>query len=428
MKKTVLLVATLDTKGAEAGYLREVLDRMGVRTLLMDVGVFQSPHGEGDVPRAKVAEAGGRSIGQVAGSDRKGEAIGTMIRGAAALARGLHDRGEIHGVLSIGGAQGTIIGTTVMRGLPVGVPKVMLSTMASGNRPFGPYVGTSDVTLMHSVVDFFGLNPILMQVLSNAAGAVAGMLRAGAVRPGRRPRVAITIYGTTTPAGMRIVSLLSGRGYEVVAFHPNGVGGQAMEEMIRQGMFGGVVDLTLHELTDEVAGGDHAAAPGRLRAAGETGIPQVVVPGSTDYIVTGPFGRLKRPFRGRRTMAHNPEMTFVQPSVREMRRVGRIVGERLGSSGEKTSVLVPLKGFSHPNHEGRPLHNPSGVRAFVNGLRETIDAAIQVRLLPLHVNDPAFSDAVVEEFERLVTRNREPDSEIIQGRRRKTCSKGRSST
>lgn len=414
MKKTVLLVVTLDTKGAEAGYLREVLDRMGVRTLLMDAGVFPSPQGEGDIPRARVAEAGGKTIGQVAGSDRKGDAIGVMIRGAAAIARSLYDRGEIHGVLSIGGAQGTIIGTTVMRGLPVGVPKVMLSTMASGNRPFGPYVGTSDVTLMHSVVDFFGLNPILRQALSNAAGAVAGMLRAGAVRSGRRPRVAITIYGTTTPAGMRIVSLLSARGYEVVAFHPNGVGGEAMEEMIRQGMFEGVVDLTLHELTDEAAGGDHAASPGRLRAAAEKGIPQVVVPGSTDYIVTGPSDRLKRSFRGRRTMAHNPEMTFVQPSVREMRRVGRTVGERLGSSGMRTSVLVPLKGFSHPNYEGRPLHNPSGVRAFVNGLRETLDGAIPVGFLPLHVNDPAFSDAVAEEFERLMAGNPAPLSDIKQ--------------
>ena len=415
MKKTVLLVVTLDTKGPEANYLREVLDRMGVRTLLMDVGVFPSPHGEGDIRRGQVAEAGGRTIDQVAGSDRKGEAIGTMMRGASDLARSLYDRGRIHGVLSIGGAQGTMIGTTVMRGLPIGVPKVMLSTMASGNRPFGPYVGTSDITLMHSVVDFFGLNPILKQVLSNAAGAVAGMLRSGAVRSGRRPRVAITIYGTTTPAGMRIVSLLSVRGYEVVAFHPNGVGGEAMERMIRQGMFEGVVDLTLHELTDEAAGGDHAAAPGRLEAAGDRGIPQVVVPGSTDYIVTGSFDRMKSAFRKRRTMQHNPEMTFVQPSVREMRQVGRTVAGKLNRARGKAVVLVPLKGFSHPNHEGRPLYNPEGVRAFVKGLQEMLDPSVPVRLLPLHVNDPAFADAVVEEFENLPSGNREPHSEIKQG-------------
>jgi uncharacterized protein (UPF0261 family) len=303
-----------------------------------------------------------------------------------------------------------------MRGLPIGVPKVMLSTMASGRRPFGAYVGTSDITLIHSVVDFFGLNPILKQMLSNAAGAVAGMLRTGAVRSGRKPRVAITIYGTTTPAGMRIVSLLAARGYDVVAFHPNGVGGEAMERMIRQGMFEGVVDLTLHELIDELAGGDHAASPDRLEAAGDRGIPQVIVPGSTDYIVTGRFDGMKPAFRKRKTMLHNPEMTFVQPSAREMSLVGRTVARRLNRAPGNAVVLVPLKGFSHPNHEGRPLHNPAGVRAFVRGLRGELDPAVPLRLLPLHVNDPAFADAVVEEFERLSAGNRTSRSEIKQGK------------
>ncbi|MBE0569317.1 MAG: Tm-1-like ATP-binding domain-containing protein [Deltaproteobacteria bacterium] len=414
MGKTVLLVITLDTKGPEALYLRGVLERLGVHPLVMDVGVFPSPRGEGDIPRRQVALAGGRTVEQLVEGNDKGEAIGTMMRGAAALARSLHEQGRIHGVLSIGGAQGTLIGTTVMRGLPIGVPKVMLSTMASGARPFEAYVGTSDVTLIHSVVDFFGLNPILKQMLSNAAGAVAGMLRAGTVRSGRKPRVAITIYGTTTPAGMRIVSLLTALGYDVVAFHPNGVGGKAMEQMIRQGTFGGVIDLTLHELIDELAGGDHAAGPDRLEAASDRGIPQVVVPGSTDYIVTGRFAELKSAFVKRKTMSHNPEMTFVQPSDREMERVGRTVALKLNRAPGNTVVVVPLKGFSHPNHEGRAFHNPTGVRAFVRGLQGNLDPAVPVRLLPLHVNDPAFADAVVAEFEKLAKGNRPPRSEIKQ--------------
>jgi uncharacterized protein (UPF0261 family) len=416
MKKTVLLVVTLDTKGPEALFLKGALRELGVDVLVMDAGVFPSEHGEGDIRRERVAAAGGRGRGRAVEAKRKGEAIGTMMRGAVALARALFEEGRIHGVLSIGGAQGTLIGTAVMRGLPVGVPKVMLSTMASGKRPFGLYVGTSDIAMMHSVVDFFGMNPILKQVLSNAAGAVAGMLRTRPVRTVRRHRVAITIYGTTTPAGMRIVSLLSARGYDVVAFHPNGVGGEAMEGMIRQGMFDGVVDLTLHELTDEVAGGDHAAAPGRLEAACDRGIPQVVVPGSTDYIVTGRFDGMKPAFRRRKTMLHNPEMTFVQPSAREMSLVGGIVAGKLNRAPGKAVVLVPLKGFSHPNHEGRPLHNPAGVRAFVRGLRRTLDPAVPVRLLPLHVNDPAFADAVVEEFETLSRGNRTPPREIQKGK------------
>jgi uncharacterized protein (UPF0261 family) len=281
----------------------------------------------------------------------------------------------------------------------------MLSTMASGNRSFAPYVGTADITLIHSVVDFFGLNPILKQMLSNAAGAVVGMLRAGTVLPGKKPRVAVTIYGTTTPAGIRIVSLLEDRGYDVVAFHPNGVGGMAMEEMIRQGLFDGVIDLTLHELTDGLAGGDHAAGPGRLEAASDRGIPQVVVPGSTDYIVTGRSSTLKPVFRKRRTMLHNPEMTFVQPTDREMARVGWTVAGKLNRSPGNAVVVVPLKGFSYPNHEGRVFHNPSGVRAFVKGLREKLRPEIPVRLLPLHVNDDAFADAVVEVYESLAREN-----------------------
>jgi uncharacterized protein (UPF0261 family) len=402
MKKTVLLIITLDTKGPEGDYLRRALERQGVAVLVMDTGVFPSSHGEGDVSRREVALAGGRSIEALIEAGDKGEAIGTMMKGAAALAKSLYDRKKIDGVLSIGGAQGTIIGTCAMRALPFGVPKVMLSTMASGKRVFETYVGTSDITLIHSVVDFFGLNPMLMQALTNAAGAVAGMLRAGRVRAAGGKRVAITIYGTTTPAGMAIISLLEKKGYSVVAFHPNGVGGAAMEEMIRAGALDGVIDLTTHELIDAIAGGQHAAGPTRLETAGASGIPQVVVPGSTDYIVAGRFSDLKAAHRKRRTMMHNPEMTFVQPSDREMARLGRTMGRKLSRAKGKTVVMVPLKGFSYPNHEGRPFHNPSGVAAFVKGLKGVIDEAVPVRLLPLHINDEAFAHAVVETFEDLM--------------------------
>jgi uncharacterized protein (UPF0261 family) len=405
MKKTALLIITLDTKGPEALFLRSVLERRGVDVLVMNTGIFPSGHGEGNVSRQEVALAGGRPVDQLIEAKDRGEAIRTMMNGAAILTRTLYDQGRIHGVLSIGGAQGTLIGTTAMRGLPVGVPKVMLSTMASGNRPFGTYVGTTDITLIHSVVDFFGLNPILKQILTNAAGATAGMIRAGKVRPGKRAQVAITIYGTTTPAGMRIVSLLEKSGYDAVAFHPNGVGGMAMEAMIRQGMFQGVIDLTTHELIDELAGGEHTAGPDRLEAASDMGIPQVIIPGSTDYIVKGRFSELSNTFKKRKTMMHNPEMTFVQPSDREMARLGQTMAHKLNRSRGNTMVVVPLKGFSYPNHEGRTFYNPAGVQAFVKGLQENIKGSIPVRLLPMHVNDETFAAEVVEEFERLIQTN-----------------------
>ncbi len=255
-KQTALLIVTLDTKGQEALFLKTVLKRLGIDVLVLDTGIFQSPVGEGDVSRREVALAGGgRSIDELIQAGNKGEAIRAMMNGAVVLTKSLYHEGRINGVLSIGGAQGTIIGTSAMRSLPLGVPKIMLSTMASGKRYFETYVGTADITLIHSVVDFFGLNSILKQMLSNAAGALAGMLRTGRVPAAGRSHVAVTVYGTTTPAGMRIVSLLQERGYETVTFHPNGVGGRAMEEMILQGRFDGVIDLTTHELIDELAGG-----------------------------------------------------------------------------------------------------------------------------------------------------------------------------
>ena len=400
-KQTALLVVTLDTKGPEALFLKSVLERLGIDVLILDTGIFPSAVGDGDVSRHQVALAGGgRSIEELIQAGNKGEAIQAMLNGAVALTQALHREGRIDGVLSIGGAQGTIIGSSAMRSLPLGVPKIMLSTMASGRRCFETYVGTSDITLIHSVVDFFGLNSVLRQMLSNAAGALAGMLRAGQVPASGRSQVAITIYGTTTPAGMRIVSLLQAKGYETVAFHPNGVGGRAMEEMILEGRFEGVIDLTTHELMDELAGGQHAAGPNRLEAASRMGIPQVVVPGSTDYIVTGRFSELKRAWKKRTTMMHNPEMTFVMPSKGEMAKLGELMARKLNQARGNTVVMVPLKGFCYPNFEGRALYNPDGVEAFVKALKSRIKPP--VRWLPMHVNDEAFSSAVVQEFETLM--------------------------
>ncbi len=402
-KQTALLVVTLDTKGQEALFLKSVLERLGVDVLILDTGIFPSPVGEGDIGRHEVALAGGdRSIDELIRAGNKGEAIKAMMNGAVALTESLYREGKIDGVLSVGGAQGTIIGTSAMRSLPLGVPKIMLSTMASGRRYFETYVGTSDITLIHSVVDFFGLNSVLRQMLSNAAGALAGMLRAGQVPAAGRSQIAITIYGTTTPAGMRIVSLLQERCYEPVAFHPNGVGGRAMEEMILQGRFDGVIDLTTHELIDELAGGQHAAGPNRLEAASRMGIPQVVVPGSTDYIVTGRFSELKPAWKKRTTMMHNPEMTFVMPSKREMAMLGDLMARKLNQAEGNTVVMVPLKGFCYPNCAGGALYNPGGVKAFVEALESRIKPSIPVRLLPLHVNDELFSSAVVREFETLM--------------------------
>jgi len=401
MKKTALLIVTLDTKAEEALFLKKVLKRQGLNVLIMDVGVFPSSSAKGDITREEVAAAAGEEIERLIQTRDKEKAIRTMMIGATALTESLYRQGRIHGALSIGGAQGTIIGTSALKTLAVGVPKLMLSTVASGKRVFEDYVGTNDMTLMHSVVDFFGLNGILKQVLSNAAGALAGMVKLEKVRPEKKKKVAITIYGTTTPAGRFIVHLLEKTGYEVVAFHPNGTGGMAMERMIRDGDFSGVIDLTTHELADELAGGDHACGPHRLEAASEMKIPQIVVPGSIDYIVKGRFETLKPSLKRRTTMMHNPEMTFVKTSVREMAELGRIIAHKLNRSKGNTIVMIPTKGFSYPNNRGRPLYNPQGCRAFAESLKKEIKPAIPVKEFPWHINDEMFGREVVREFQRL---------------------------
>lgn len=419
MKKTALLIITLDTKGEEALFLKKALERQGLNVLMMDVGIFPSPSAVGDITREEVAAAAGEEIERLIQTKDKGMAIKTMMTGATALTESLYRQGRIHGVLSIGGVQGTIIGTSAMKALPVGVPKLMLSTVASGKRLFEAYVDTNDMTLMHSVVDFFGLNAILRQVLSNAAGALSGMVKLKRIPPGKRRRVAITIYGTTTPAGRLIVSLLEKAGYEVVAFHPNGTGGMAMERMIREGNFSGVIDLTTHELADELAGGDHACGPHRLKAASDMKIPQIIVPGSIDYIVKGRFETLAPSFKRRTTMMHNPEMTFAKTSVKEMGELGRIVAHKLNRSKGNTIVMIPMKGFSYPNDRGRPLYNPKGCHAFAETLKKEIKSSIPVREFPYHINDESFGREVVKEFRKLMEKNE---------RRERCCSRERSLT
>lgn len=418
MKKTALLILTLDTKAEEALFLKKALEQQGLNVLIMDVGVFPSSSAVGDITREEVATAAGEEIEKLIQTKDKGMAIKAMMMGATALTECLYWQGRIHGVLSIGGVQGTIIGTSAMKALPVGVPKLMLSTVASGRRAFEPYVGTNDMTLMHSVVDFFGLNAILEQVLNNAAGALAGMVKLDKVHTGKKQNVAITIYGTTTPAGRLIVSLLEKAGYEVVAFHPNGTGGMAMERMIREGDFSGVIDLTTHELADELAGGDHACGQHRLEAASDMKIPQIVVPGSIDYIVKGRFETLAPSLKKRTTMMHNPEMTFVKTSVKEMAELGHIIAHKLNRSKGNTIVMIPMKGFSYPNDEGRPLYNPRGCHAFAEALKEEIKSSIPVQQFPHHINDEAFGREVVMEFKKLMEKN---EKQYRKNERRERC-------
>ncbi|MBC7218443.1 MAG: Tm-1-like ATP-binding domain-containing protein, partial [Candidatus Caldatribacterium sp.] len=307
----ILVIATLDTKEEEAIYLCEAIRREGLGTILMDVGILASPQkSRPDISREEVAAAAGTDIRELLERGDKGTCIRTMIEGARKVARALYEQGKYSGVVGIGGAQGTNIATSVMRDLPFGVPKFMLSTIACGTTTFGPLVGTKDVTIMHSVVDLQGLNILTKKVLQNAAAAICGMVRSSAIfsaEVGEGNRlVAMSMLGTTTQGALHAKKLLEKRGFQVVAFHQNGTGGIAMEELIQEGVFIGVLDMNLHELADLVVGGLHAAIRDcRLESASLLGLPQAIAPGSIDYSVRGPVNTLPPEMTKRKYVVHN---------------------------------------------------------------------------------------------------------------------------
>jgi uncharacterized protein (UPF0261 family) len=401
MRKTILLIATLDTKEEEALFLKECMESEGFRVLLLDAGILSPPRVKPDFGQTDVAERGGTPLATlIAGGDKR-ECTMNMVRGAERITKELYEQGRIHGVISIGGAQGTDIGCTAMRALPTGVPRMMVSTIASGKHQFGHYVGTKDLTLMHSVADIQGLNFLTKRVLENAAGAICGMLRkvSGPLMNPVGIPVALSMLGTTTPGALRAKKALEAKGFEVVAFHQNGTGGIAMEDMIREGAFRGVLDLNLHEIGDRWFGGLHAAIrEDRLEAAAETGVPQVVAPGSIDYTVQGPLDTLSEEMKRRKYFAHGPSHTLVRFFPEEMKEIGKIVAQKLNRSKGPVKVFIPLRGFCLPDREGWPNWDPEGDRAFTSVLKEAIRPTIPVIELDAHINDPEFIDPVVNEF------------------------------
>ncbi len=401
MNKTVLLIATFDTKEEEALFLKKEIEARGVHVLTMDTGILVPPHHKVDIDQNQVAVRGGIPLKEAVATGDKGKCILNMIRGAEAVTRELYEQGKFMGVISIGGAQGTDIACTAMRALPTGVPKLVVSTVASGKATFGPYVGTKDITMMHSVADMQGLNFLTKRILENAAGAICGMMENLAeklLRPEKTP-VAMSMLGTTTPGALRCKAIVEGRGFEVVTFHQNGTGGIAMEDMIREGVFEGILDLNLHEIGDRFVGGLHGAIKeDRLEAAGALGIPQVVVPGSINYVVLGPLDDLRVEWRSRKLIVHNPNLTLVRLSPDELRSVGKIVAEKLNRAKGPTHFFIPLRGFSYPDRENHPHWDPEGNQAFIDSLKASLKPSIPLTELDAHINDPEFIDPVAEVF------------------------------
>jgi uncharacterized protein (UPF0261 family) len=398
---TVVLLGTLDTKGREYDYLRARLRELGVDVLLVDAGIFE-PLTDADIGAAEVAAAGGAQLETLREAGDRGAAVEAMCRGAAVISARLHAEGKLDGLLTIGGSGNSSIGAAAAGALPVGVPKMIVSTVASGDTR--PYVGAKDVTMTYSVVDISGLNRISTRILSNAAGAIAGMAQVRVADAGEgKPLIGASMFGVTTPAVTRARERLEELGYEVLVFHSTGTGGQSMEALARGGYLAGVLDLTTTELADDLVGGVLSAGPDRLEAAGELGLPQVVSLGALDMVNFGPRESLPPQFEDRNIYVHNPTVTLMRTTPEECAELGRRIARKLSAAKGPTALFVPLKGVSMIATEGGPFYDHAADEALFAALREDLGPNVEVHELDMDVNDDRFADAMADRLHELVS-------------------------
>ena len=402
MSKKVLIIGTLDTKGAEFMFLKQNVEKAGAETLMMDTGIIGEPYFEPDISNEEAAKAAGHTIKELRESGDRGFNIDVMMRGAAKLALELFNRGRISGVVSLGGTAGTTIGTYAMQALPVGLPKLQVSTVASGDTR--PYVGAKDIAMMYSVVDIAGLNRISKTIISNAAYAIAGMSKNAQKADGKeKPLIGATMFGVTTPCVTAAREYLESRGCEVLVFHATGTGGQSMEALVEGGFIKGVLDITTTEWCDELVGGVLSAGPMRLEAAGKMGIPQVVSTGALDMVNFGPMDTVPEKFKDRILYRHNPTITLMRTTVVESIELGKIIAKKLNSARGRTALMLPLKGVSLYDAPGHPFHGPEQAKALFETLRENIDPDV-VELIEMDnaINDKEFALAAAKKLEEMM--------------------------
>ncbi|MGH7561105.1 MAG: Tm-1-like ATP-binding domain-containing protein [Gemmatimonadales bacterium] len=407
MSRTILLLGTLDTKGEELRYVRDLIVRRGHTALVVDAGILGDAASlTPDIPAEEIARAGGSTLAELRARRDRGTAVTVMLEGLRALVPVLYAQRRFHGVLGLGGGGGTALATAAMRELPVGVPKLMVSTMASGDT--APYVGVRDITMMYSVVDVAGLNPLSRRILANAAGGICGMVEQEVPGAADRPLIAATMFGVTTPCVNAVRQRLHGAGFDVVVFHATGSGGRAMEGLIADGWFAGVADVTTTEWCDEVVGGILSAGPERLSAAGRAGIPQVVSVGATDMVNFGPAETVPAAFRERRLYRHNPQVTLMRTTPEEAREIGRRIAARLNAARGPTVMVLPLRGVSMLDAEGQPFHDPVADQALFDALRADLRPPVELVEVDAHVNDPAFAAVIAERLLTLLDRTGSP--------------------
>ena len=401
---TVYILGTLDTKGTEVEYVRDLLREFGLTTCVVDTGCLGEPTITADISREAIFEAAGGSLTEVRKKGDRGNAVTLAATGAAKIIATAHARGDVSGVLSLGGSAGTTIGTSAMRALPLGVPKLLVSTLASGQTR--PYVGSKDIVMFNAVVDIAGLNRISRTVLSNAARAMAGMVKLPSSvkhesEKQDRPLIAATMFGVTTPCVERARQVLEQAGYEVVVFHATGIGGEAMEGLITDGMFAGVLDITTTELADELVGGILSAGPSRLTAAGRKGVPQVISVGALDMVNFGAPDTVPEKFKGRKFYQHNATVTLMRTTMDENRKLGEEIGRKAAAATGPTVIMIPLKGVSAIDQTGKPFDDPAARDALCEGVRAT-HGAVELFELDCHINDAEFAEAAARRLLKLL--------------------------
>ncbi|HXP54541.1 MAG TPA: Tm-1-like ATP-binding domain-containing protein [Streptosporangiaceae bacterium] len=402
---TVVLVGTLDTKGAENEFVRDRLRAAGVDVLVVDTGVLEPPGFPPDITRQEVAAAAGADFDALVAARDRGAAITAMAEGAEVVVRRLHEEGRLDGALALGGTGGTSIATRAFRALPLGVPKLVVSTAASGNT--ADYIRETDLILMPSVTDIAGLNRISIRILANAAAAVAGMVTAAPLPAAAagRPMVAASMFGVTTPCITRARARLETLGYEVLVFHMTGTGGRTLESLAAQGLLAGVLDATTTELADELVGGIFSAGPGRLSAAGKAGIPQVVSVGALDMVNFGPMDTVPAEFKDRNLYVHNPITTLMRTTAEENTELGTRLARRLNAATGPTSLFLPLRGVSAIDVDGAPFRDEAADRALFGAIHDELDTQrVELVEMDTDVNDDRFADAMADRLHQLITK------------------------
>jgi len=398
--KTILLIGTLDTKGNEFAFVRDLIHQRGHQTLVINAGVTGSPAFQPDISAEQVAEAAGTALDDLKNKGDRGYAIEIMSQGAEQITKTLYQDKKIDGVLGLGGSAGTLIGTSAMRALPAGVPKVMVSTLASGDTT--PYVGEKDITMMYSIVDIAGINRISRMILANAAGAVCGMVEQDTPAGEDKPIIAATMFGVTTPCVTTLRERLEKEGFEVVVFHATGSGGRAMESLIAEGFIDAVADITTTEWCDELVGGVLNAGPQRLEAAVRKGIPQVVSCGALDMVNFWAIDTVPEKYKKRNLYKHNPNVTLMRTTKDECAELGEIMAEKLNQATAPTVLMLPLKGVSAIDKAGQPFYDPEADQALFDSLRKHIQPPVELVELDLHINDPEFAQAAAERLMKLI--------------------------